>query len=921
MHLSYDHIRNNSTIYQRQDNDYPLILIYDIWRVFYSNKGDTSPYNVIDSNDSGIPDYIELMLYKFQTAKILLEQSFGLSDPLSKGHFHEKGTKYIDICIKNIPREHGIASGIVYDDKIDILENNQHQGKSIKIWIHRNLINRSATPIHELFHIFQYSYAHFNNMWFMEGLARWSQSIMQAKIGDCETLPQNKKELEILVNKLHDSEFFWNQLINLSEEKDTFSISADLKNNNEIYNNKKKGSSFIPLFLENCQEQCDLLEHKLKIRNNKNLNYWQRSEKRSANNNQYILKAIIDTIESLKIKKNRELSNFLDTIYPFSKTSPYNYNSSEIQKLLRVLSKYTPELVSRNKHGILFSIYFDILTGTLSFDNISLECIEIVDDELDTFKIIKIINGSLTIDNCKNLTDLNGLRNISSINGRLTLSRLNLEKISDFNNLLHLENLEISKMSKLLSINGINELISIKNTLRINNNLKLESINGFNSLLAIKNIEIIDTNLNSCLFLRKIFLKNNIFEGYIKICANKLEDVKFMKGVKTIKSSLYLHQNQLQNLEGLESLEHVGASLSVSGNRLTTLKQLGRLKIINGIFASSYNNLTSLDGLENVTNLMTKKWGNMYFTLKIYGNPLLKDIKGLCNIQTKENYVVIYFDNEIRYSKKPDSDSLFHRNILELHDFKTNELVPTYTFTKKEEHNYKNFKTATHNKLFNSLFDFESADAKILVLSFTGAYGNLGGLFYNKFPLITEGINTHKIFIMDPSHAWYNSGIKPFTRDMDENIHFIRKIIETKKYNKVVCMGASMGAYFSLILGCCLKDLVNEVLTFSPQIFLDKANRAKHGDTRWEKLIQHFPKKMKKEYWDLNLLFNKHKNTTTQFNIHYALNDALDKAHIEHLPRQNNINLIAYNTDSHYITRMLHKQNALNDIILNSLTP
>lgn len=915
MILTYEDIRNNSTLFTNDGNSY--ILIYKNWRFFYSLTGDSSPLNPRISNHFNIPDYIELMIYKFETARILLIESFGLRDYFIGGFFYEKGAEYIDIYIKNIPREHGIASGVVYDDYFDILKNN-FQGKSLKITIHRNLIQKTATPIHELFHIFQYSYTHFNNMWFMEGLARWSQSIMQAKTGTHEALPKTKAELDILVHKLHDAEFFFNNLITLCEDKDTFEIPAYLQNNNEIYNNKKTGSTFVKVFLENCEYQYKTMQKNLKTRDLQNIEYWERSEKRSTNNNQYIFKAIIDTIDEVCKDKNKELIDFIDLIYPLANIQVQDFNTKDIQNFLSVIQELDEKfIVSYN--GVLTCEFFDIFTGTFSGKKLDFTNSNLNDKQLDTFKIIRRINGALILKNCKNLTNLNGLRNLQSIDGDLILTGTSLVKLNELNNLTLVNRLHIAFMDNLESISGLNELVKIKSNLLISNNKNLVSIKGFNSLNSVLNIEVVKTKLKSCSFLRGIFKENSIFNGYIKIYNNEIENIKFLSGVKTLGSSLFLHQNKLETLKGLENLNSIGGSLSLSANRLNSLEALSNLEKIDGLLAISYNKLKNLKGLENLKFLVTKKWGDIYFTIKIYGNYELTDISALKNIQTKDNYLVIYFDNEIRYLNKPSVESNFHKNILELHDFKTKKIIPTYKFINKKTHDYKNFRLATHNKFLNTLFDFEVKNADVLVLSFTGAYGNLGGLFHNKYPLIVDGIDTHKIFIMDPTHTWFNKGITPFTTNMDENILFIKELIISKKYKKVVCMGASMGAYFSLVLGCCLENEIDEVLAFSPQIFIDKENRERIGDKRWSSLIPNFPSDMKKEYWDLKLLFKKFNNIKTKFNIHYAKKEILDNKHIEHLEKQDNINLVSYDVNDHYITIMLHKQKRLNQIILEAL--
>ena len=109
-----------------------------------------------------------------------------------------------------------------------------------------------------------------------------------------------------------------------------------------------------------------------------------------------------------------------------------------------------------------------------------------------------------------------------------------------------------------------------------------------------------------------------------------------------------------------------------------------------------------------------------------------------------------------------------------------------------------------------------------------------------------------------------------------------------------------------------------EILS-SSQIFMDDKNRKKVQDKRWSSLIEKFPKNIKEEYLDLKILFEKYNNKKTKFNIHYGKKEILDNAHIEHFVKQDNINIVEYNVDDHYITIMLHKQNKLNEIILKSL--
>jgi hypothetical protein len=189
------------------DDEYDHVFVTGCFRIFYTLSGPTSPGNLHDSNNDGIPDFIDNIACRFEAARILLTRSFGLRDPLQEGLFFEQGAKFIDVWLQEIPREHGIASDRVYETAPALLANTPFQGKSLRIKIHRNLIARTGTPLHEFFHLCQFAYAPLHNMWFMEGLARWSQSIIAADTGQQEKLPSTAAGVVDLLKKFHEAEF------------------------------------------------------------------------------------------------------------------------------------------------------------------------------------------------------------------------------------------------------------------------------------------------------------------------------------------------------------------------------------------------------------------------------------------------------------------------------------------------------------------------------------------------------------------------------------------------------------------------------------------------------------------------------------------------------------------------------------------
>ena len=73
----------------------------------------------------------------------------------------------------------------------------------------------SLTPAHELFHAYQYSYTFFKNAWFLEGLARASESFFLPPLAKPATtaLPQSLDELDGLLARSYTASHFWRHLV------------------------------------------------------------------------------------------------------------------------------------------------------------------------------------------------------------------------------------------------------------------------------------------------------------------------------------------------------------------------------------------------------------------------------------------------------------------------------------------------------------------------------------------------------------------------------------------------------------------------------------------------------------------------------------------------------------------------------------
>ena len=285
---------------------------------------------------------------------------------------------------------------------------------------------------------------------------------------------------------------------------------------------------------------------------------------------------------------------------------------------------------------------------------------------------------------CKNTTqeELLKLNVIEHITGTLIIESANLKHISTFNHLKSVNTIIIQNMQYLESITGFNALETLSKLL-IKNNSNLQEIYGFN----------------------KLFFTSPTISSSIKIEYNKkLTSINFLRGLKAVNSSLYLHHNALTSLAGLENLEYINGSLSLSSNQLSSLKELSNLKHIDGMFGAVNNKLKNLKGLESLHFIRTVNWNNKKRTIALYDNPELDDISALSNIVVKNKTLVLLCDDYNKITRKPDDNSTFYTHDVQIRNIATNTalfLSDTSPFIDIKKITSTNTNTNKHHKLNN----------------------------------------------------------------------------------------------------------------------------------------------------------------------------------------------------------------------------
>jgi len=230
--------------------------------------------------------------------------------------------------------------------------------------------------------------------------------------------------------------------------------------------------------------------------------------------------------------------------------------------------------------------------------------------EINDFKIFypscKVIEGDVYIYGPNDITNLNGLSNLTRINGSLV----------------------ITESPSLTSLAGLSKLQTISDGMIIFGNGALPNLNGLSSLTAIGTYFYVGYNdnmgsLNGLTKLASIGGNFTIEDSYA------LTNVDGLSQLSSIGGGIILIGNDLlTNLNGLSTLASTLDSLVIFKNpNLLNLNGLAGVPGINGKIDIFDNvNLTSIGGLTGLTNIN----GN----INISGNNALGTLNGLNNLST-----------------------------------------------------------------------------------------------------------------------------------------------------------------------------------------------------------------------------------------------------------------------------------------------
>lgn len=195
------------------------------FRVLYATQGEHAPKRMQDKDRNGTPDYVDDILTQLQAAQHVFEDVWGLQSPLKQAR-HVGSVAHIDVPVLAMRGKTGVAySGVrAYRIAIDGAE----RRCNLRIDVSNELVPHTLTPVHELFHLYQYGYTQIKVRWYLEGMARWSESAIAKRHPPLTTLPSSPESLETLMASSYSAVSFWHRLGELLDSDGHMSLITDL---------------------------------------------------------------------------------------------------------------------------------------------------------------------------------------------------------------------------------------------------------------------------------------------------------------------------------------------------------------------------------------------------------------------------------------------------------------------------------------------------------------------------------------------------------------------------------------------------------------------------------------------------------------------------------------------------------------------
>ena len=212
----------------------------------------------------------------------------------------------------------------------------------------------------------------------------------------------------------------------------------------------------------------------------------------------------------------------------------------------------------------------------------------------------------------------------------------------------------------------------------------------------------------------------------------------------------------------------------------------------------------------------------------------------------------------------------------------------------------------------------KGADPSALVIAFTGFQSGLTMGAFDFFSA-TGLLGYSRILLRDTSRTCYVSGVPPLAEGYDALLGYLRQNIAQLAPKKILCIGASSGAYGALLYGHALG--ADYVHAFSPYSYIgrtqvlkngDEDSVARHGETLDR--IDALPAPVHALFDLLPILAQKN-GKTRRYYLHVCANSRWDLMRAKRLAECPGVLVIGYPCEGHGVAATLAKNDMLGDLL------
>lgn len=203
--------RTDSGAYQRAYSRDEFVILYDL-------VGEDALARQADQNANTIPDIVENIMLQLITMREVLTES-GFTHPFNQFRYQRVDVQSIYVALRNLK-----GNGTAYDPAHRDVSSNDGSSCVLLMSLSSSWRPRNLTPAHELFHLYQYGYTVFKNDWYLEGMARWSESFLQARSFGGVDFPITAQARNELFTRSYDAAPFWAgiaELLGATQERPT----------------------------------------------------------------------------------------------------------------------------------------------------------------------------------------------------------------------------------------------------------------------------------------------------------------------------------------------------------------------------------------------------------------------------------------------------------------------------------------------------------------------------------------------------------------------------------------------------------------------------------------------------------------------------------------------------------------------------